>query len=277
MIKLNVNFSQLWGSVMEMGAQTESFKVGRIEMPVGLNSSSGAEVDISEVSTLEPNGPPVLIYQGQQIMLFIPDHSFGFYKAIEDPRGKNARRFHIANCETVKKLREDKRFERFKITNSQDGFFEITGKSKSEKGSVQLAVCQNCLKELNYNNFNSFNGKQKTKVVLGFNIPNFFETYKSFFINKPRNPYAGKVGYPDNWNSISREYRKKIDYICESCGVDLKTYPHLLHVHHRNGVKHDTKDSNLKALCEICHSEEPAHGHMNVSSKSRSIILKLRR
>jgi len=279
MIKLNIDISILWEAVNDMGAPREPFHVGQtiVVRPEGLGSSTGAEVDIIDITTLEQYGPPILVYEGQQIMLFIPDHSFGFQKAVKDPRGKYARKFHIANCDTVKKLREYKRLERFKITNSQDGFFEIIGKYPSWREIVELAVCQNCLKELNYNSFNDLSRQKKLEMVLKFDIPKLFETYKSFFINKPRNPYTDKAGYPKNWNSISREYRKNIDYICESCKVDLKAYPHLLHVHHKNGVKHDTKDSNLEALCEVCHSEQPAHGHMKLSPESRAIILKLRR
>lgn len=276
MIKLDVSFSSLWNSVMEMGAEQKSFKVNAVDMPVGIESSSGVEVSIDDVTTLEPDGPPVLVYHGQQIMLFIPDHSFGYEKAVINPRGNHARRFHIANCETVRKLRYEERFERFKITNSQEGFFEITGRYRDQKQSVELSVCKNCLKELNYEEFNKLSWHKKSKFVSEFSIPKLFETYKSFFMQKPRNPYSGKAGYPDNWNQISRDYRKKVDYVCESCGVDLKAYPQLLHVHHKNGVKHDTKESNLEALCELCHSEQPSHGHMRVSSESRKIIETIR-
>jgi len=50
-------------------------------------------------------------------------------------------------------------------------------------------------------------------------------------------------------------------YRCVTCSIVLvQAESRFLHVHHRNGQKHDNADTNLKVLCIACHAEEPMHG-----------------
>ncbi|MBN9521211.1 HNH endonuclease [bacterium] len=64
--------------------------------------------------------------------------------------------------------------------------------------------------------------------------------------------------YPENWGEISAEVKRRANYTCQDCGVR----PPYLHAHHiRSLSKGGTNDlSNLKAVCEDCHSKY--HPHM---------------
>ena len=74
--------------------------------------------------------------------------------------------------------------------------------------------------------------------------------------NPPR-----KYGYPENWRSISEDFRRRFNFTCEICGVKCESQHRLTHTHHRNGNKRNCNDKNLQCLCVYCHSKQPRHGH----------------
>ena len=67
-------------------------------------------------------------------------------------------------------------------------------------------------------------------------------------------------GYPLNWQSISKAFRKEFNYTCENCGFDEKDLKNnfdkrFIHVDHIIGYeKTNTDKSNLMCLCELCHA-----------------------
>ena len=67
------------------------------------------------------------------------------------------------------------------------------------------------------------------------------------------------ASYPQNWAVISYSYRKRKNFTCEECGVNLASYPHLTDCHHINGVKSDCRDENLRCLCKECHQKRDTH------------------
>lgn len=66
-----------------------------------------------------------------------------------------------------------------------------------------------------------------------------------------------KTTYPDNWHSISQDYRRKMHYTCERCGITLSAgvVSYYLDVHHLDGNKQNNDPSNLQCLCVDCHSQ----------------------
>ena len=92
---------------------------------------------------------------------------------------------------------------------------------------------------------------------------------------KERNP-QNVSSYVSDWAYISTAYRQKVNFRCEICTVDLLLHIHLLDVHHINGVKADNSETNLKALCKICHKEQPKHQQMCVDSAEIQQIKLLR-
>lgn len=67
-------------------------------------------------------------------------------------------------------------------------------------------------------------------------------------------------GYPEDWEQISLQYRRKVSFICEDCGE----YALGGHVHHIMPVSRggDSSEDNLLFLCKYCHSLQ--HPHMKV-------------
>ena len=57
------------------------------------------------------------------------------------------------------------------------------------------------------------------------------------------------------WTVLSGWYREEQDWICEDCGIDLKSRKQFLHTHHIRGRAYNSPD-DLKALCVRCHSDQ---------------------
>lgn len=65
--------------------------------------------------------------------------------------------------------------------------------------------------------------------------------------------------YPDDWNEISRRLKEKYNYTCQECHRKFFDCKSLLHVHHKNGLKNDCRESNLEVLCYDCHQAKHNH------------------
>lgn len=58
--------------------------------------------------------------------------------------------------------------------------------------------------------------------------------------------------YPDNWDEIAEEIKRRAGYRCENCGSESKP-GRILTVHHLDLNKANCEDDNLVALCQVCH------------------------
>jgi len=216
----------------------------------------------------------------QQVLLYIQDHGGGIGTAIYDIDKR--RKFHVADCSTLQKKRADGTFERYVMTNDLSNQFFITGKDwetrKNESATVELQVCKNCLRSLNYKNYSHEYRDFNDRVFQEFSISDFFATYSSFFASLPSRLSGEDDGnYSDDWQMISVKYRSSKNYCCESCGVDLSKNKKLLHTHHKSGVKTNNKLSNLQALCIDCHRKQVNHEHLFVHHEDMVMINHLRR
>jgi hypothetical protein len=65
--------------------------------------------------------------------------------------------------------------------------------------------------------------------------------------------------YPRDWPNIRAKILRRAKYRCEKCGAaqgephPVTHKPVVLQVSHRNHVKSDCRDENLRALCPRCH------------------------
>jgi len=280
-MEIKVNFSDLFACVEEMGA-----KVVKDNVITAPNASQGLdrpewvaikkEIDLKDIGSTQ--GLLSFVDErgvAQQILLYIQDHGGRIATAIEDIDKRN--KFHVADCSTLQKKRSDGTFERYVMTNDLSNQFFITGKdwktNTSKTETVELQVCKNCLKLLNYKNYS-----RNFYAFNNFSLAEFFATYSSFFSSLPSRLSGEDDGdYTDDWKIISAKYRASKEYCCESCGVDLSKNKKLLHTHHRSGVKINNKLSNLQALCIDCHSKQASHGHLFVHHEDRVVINQLRR
>lgn len=285
-MKLNVDLSALHKAIAPLGKVVTNFSItshaAELEN-IGDHLTKGLilgeDIQLDEIDG--SNG--VLDYDGHQVMLYIPDQGAHISAVISDGRYRYAKRVHVAECKTIVGMREDGRFnERCDVISRIDGLFPVfgyEGTSKKEiNGESRLLVCQNCLLQLNYLNFTALTWPDKTQFTADFSFVKFFESYSSYFNTLPEsNTGYQSPGYTADWPSISSKIRSELNYSCEQCGVNLKEFTKLLHVHHINGHKADNRKQNLRALCADCHQKQPHHGHLYVSNKDILRINFLRR
>lgn len=233
-----------------------------------LASADGIEVSVEDITFLSDG---TLAYKNSRVILYIRDVTVYKNQEIQP-------RFHLANCATLKKMREDNRFDRYVVSTNTNGRFKInvidTGTVKTD--TYDLSVCQNCLNSLVFDGFEmKFPRQERLDFVKLFKVDHFFEKYPRSL--QPTNPKYNSDNaplnqYADNFNAISLKVRNDAGWRCQECGVDLSALANRkkLHVHHKNGLKHDNSKENLIALCIDCHAKMPNHGHMKNNLKNFS-------
>ncbi len=248
------------------GSLTVPIAVGRLtELELEkLTSPNGLDISGDELTIL-PDG--TLAYKNSRVILYIRDITV--YKKDEEIRP----RFHLANCATLQQMREYNRFDRYVVSVSTNGWFDINviDSGITRKMTCELYVCQNCLNLLNFDGFMmKWSQSERLSFVRHFKIDRFFEKYLCSLhhqIPKYNSDNAPLDIYSDDFEEISQRVRSDCRWCCQRCGVNLSEPANRkwLHVHHKNGLKHDNARDNLEAICIGCHAEEPNHRHIRNS------------
>ena len=275
-MKLNLDFADLQQLARKMGAMTSKWNIEDVHLSPRAKAyqelEKGKEIALEE---LEAGPGKLLSYNGEQVLLYIKDTRSSKDTLIHAP--EESRRFHVAECRTLNEMRAKGRFERYVVTTRSDGLFlvDYLERETNERGEIEagLKVCKYCLGEINYELYN-FKKVEQNRIWSEFLIASFLKEYSTFFSKLPgrKDTNAPIDRYVKDWARISRDFRSTRGWICENCGVDLSSNRRLLHTHHISGVKTDNSPKNLKALCAICHSEEPAHSHLNITDSERKAI-----
>ncbi|MBR1672169.1 MAG: HNH endonuclease [Fretibacterium sp.] len=271
--------------LQRIGAREIRWEPEKVTLPEGEFDITVNAADSPELTNTLFNHPTTRLFHinGKQCLLYIP-HGNNFDKL---PK------FHFMDCSTIKLKYREGRIDRYVITNRTSGLFKMfISEERYSRESVEeekeLKVCKRCLAEWDTYGYKGYrrltSEASKNQAVDAFNIEEFFATCKSQFKNLPsrsdQSILLSKDNYVENWAAISSFYREKKHWRCEQCGVDLHDHHQYLQVHHRNGVKQDNSPDNLEALCVLCHSLAPAHGHMQnetqVPPEARALILRRR-
>jgi hypothetical protein len=240
-------------------------RVGATHDEIEKLAQEGLEVDRQDVVSL-PDG--TLLYKDRRVLLYIRDiQQYG--GNYSDPR------FHFSDCDTLRFMRGNLRFARFVIASRDDGLFQLHYIDSDRRMDRRLDVCQNCLDRLKYRGFQrGMPPEVRRAAVQGFSIPEFFIAYpKTLHYSVPTHTdqTAPTNEYSRDFSQVSRAYRVKIGWVCETCGMPLSNelMRRYLHVHHINGLKNENADANLKAVCVHCHALEPSHGHITAMRQYR--------
>ena len=138
------------------------------------------------------------------------------------------------------------------------------GEIIEKENLVEMSVCRNCLRHLNYENYTNYYANQE-KIYRNFSLKKFFEIYSETTVSKPQHTAttAPINTYSPNWEEISRKYRESVRWECEEekCCIYLgdEETQKFLHTHHINRNKTDNRPTNLRALCVECHAKQPSH------------------
>lgn len=225
---------------------------------------SGKDVDITIDQLDFTKEDPILRVGKVNVVLYIRDQ----YHPV-----KSEYKYHVAWCETLEQRKKDKKIDRYVITRKNNEKFNVniidsnTHKVIQENGTLDMRVCRGCLKKLNYKGYKKagIDYDKKDRIYNSFSLEEFLVEYKnkSMCIKEGDVRYTDLTQpqnvYPSNWKQISRIYRNKVNWRCESCKKDFSKQKHNLTVHHINSNKFDDEERNLIALCKDCHDKEHEH------------------
>lgn len=123
---------------------------------------SGIEIPIEEIRILANQ---TLAYKDTHVVLYI-----------RTPKNYEPK-FHIANCEKLKQMRSNHRFDRYVVSTREDGAFEI--EKFGQNKTVHLEVCQYCLNYLEWMGFShqKMSSEDRRKMVRSFSLKEFFNQY----------------------------------------------------------------------------------------------------
>lgn len=279
-MKLDIFFPALDAALRAVGGTERDWDVGGALAALDNALLKGIEVDLKYVV---PAASGVLTYgdTGRPVVLYIksPRKDADYLRITPSP----GPRFHIAECSTLADMRAKNRFERYVVTDNRSGTFKVhpydsATRTDLDEIDVELSVCRNCLKQLNHESYNGASGAERDRIVTHFDLDAHLTRHHPQFHSRPTHTEntAPKQGYGPDWKATSENYRAHVKWHCEDCGVDLSKHRQHLHCHHRNGNTSDNAWSNLKALCALCHSEQPQHGRMGVDAATTNLIKALR-
>jgi len=209
-------------------------------------------------------------FAGRKILVYIRDRLQVIYDKYGPPK------FHIANCDTLKKAIHGGNSDKYVVSTKTDGTFKIRILPNVGERVVKLKVCKNCLDWLNYKKYAELDNKQqRNNICDNFSIRDFFEQYKTTDIVQPKysDNTAPTNDYPKNWDTISHRQKRLKKFICEKCGINFESKPKFLHVHHIDRKKYNNCPENLKVLCVVCHSKQGTdHEHIKCSREYKEFM-----
>ena len=174
-------------------------------------------------------------------------------------------RFHICKCSVIDNFLNGNDIPEYRRANTKTVKVLNWDNEDEEEDVSDLPLCKLCASILyQYKNYDSSMFSDLLRKTAEENS------------EIPKDTEVDKRGYTKDWQLISSDFRRKHNYTCEKCGVQVSPLEtEFMHVHHKNKNKTDNRDSNLQCLCIECHSEIDATHIHNFSTPSQRLLLKL--
>ena len=126
-------------------------------------------------------------------------------------------KFHLADCVTLETMRSQNRYDRYVVSQQTDGLFPVraydhlTDRRDQDEILSRIQPCKNCLRQLDYEGFDSASHHERRRIFEQFDLMEFFATYETMFRTLPRltRHTMGEGQYTADW---------ALDYQ-QGCGV----------------------------------------------------------
>lgn len=214
---------------------------------------------LEDLSELVINPDLTFSYKGQRVLLYIRDQWYG--------PGREYK-FHVAGCRTIDRMFSSGRRNRYVVTTNLTSEFYVVvrqGGSVRSEGPQEMNVCKNCLVALNYQGYTQATSRGHDRIYSDFGLQEFFDRYEetTFPTLPDYDEYTAPSNvYPPDFSQISMQYRRKQNWQCEECDLNLRRHKKWLHTHHINHQRNDNRPSNLRALCLRCHANQADHARL---------------
>jgi hypothetical protein len=162
-------------------------------------------------------------------------------------------KFHIVKCSVIQDFMDKGKFDqRYEWSNHQMNDITDRQSRKLYKDKI-LDLCSRC------------------RQLIQESIDTTTDFYETLDI-RAREETTMEIdifGYTKDWPLVSRAYRLKVNYTCESCSLHIenKFDQRYLHTHHKNGDKTMNDEENLECVCVLCHSYKDTTHEKNFDEK----------
>jgi len=220
-----------------------------------INAGSGFQI-IKGIDFEKAYKAGSISFEDDGIYLEYEGKKYRGYMFIKEPwidRYGSYPKFHLTKCKVIQEFISAGKFKiRYEWSNSNVNDLIDKTTRKIYKNEV-LEYCNYCKKEL-------FDGIENTE--------DFFNSLDKSELEEDKIE-VDIFGYERDWQKISREYRKKQNYKCEHCSIQINnpTDRRYLHTHHINGDKTNNRENNLECLCILCHSYKDIRHEDNFDKK----------
>jgi len=120
--------------------------------PLEWRELNGPGIDIENITRVEANRDGTLSYSGRRVLVYIREQTQQDHEEAE-----STYRYHIAECRTIQRMRDEGRFKRYVVTTRIDGQFSVSLRhargGQSADRLIALKVCRDCLTKLDWEGY----------------------------------------------------------------------------------------------------------------------------